>query len=72
MKNARKKRVSIVGIGMNANATKRKGSAHRSLSQAIRYSLWVTSDFLVRASFVAVVKADRRAHRIHRFTIKEL
>lgn len=72
MKNARKKRVSIVGIGMNANVTKRKGSAQRSRSQAIRYSLWVTSAFLVRASFDAVVKADRRAHRIHGFAIKAL
>jgi len=57
---------------MNARAAKRKGRAQRSLSHAIKYSLWAASAFLVRASFDAVINADRRDHNIHGYVIKAL
>jgi hypothetical protein len=60
----------MTGILMKMKEAQRKGRAHRSRSQATRYSSWATRILLVRASFEAAINAERSAQKIHALSMK--
>lgn len=59
----RKKWISSLGISTHGKSKSKKGVANPTRTQAMRYSLLSTSDFLQRASADAVKKAQNRERR---------
>ena len=63
MSTARKKYMSSFGISVKGRSKSKNGAANPTRTQAMRYSLLLTSDFLQRASADAVKKAHSRDRR---------
>ena len=62
-RSARKKCVSNLGISIKGRIKSKKGVANPTRTQAIRYSLLSTRDFLQKASAVAAKNAQNRDKR---------